>query len=122
MICCAVHCAVGCSVTLKWTIHLRSWASTTSTNSIRNVAVGRVRKLIYTNSRMCWSRNVLQLGDGGPTRFGRYFSTVDLAVSNPSIASSATIFREPQVGLARHVHPMSSPSSRDIRGRPGLAD
>ena len=31
MICCAVHSAVGCAVTLKCTIRRRSWAWTTNT-------------------------------------------------------------------------------------------
>src|SRR5262249_7679718 len=46
MICCAVHTAVGCSVTLKCTTRLRWCASTTSTNSTRNAAVGTVKKSI----------------------------------------------------------------------------
>jgi len=78
-----------------------------------------MKKSIYTRSRRCWSRNVRRVGDGGLSRRGRYFSTVDLATSIPSFASSATILGEPHVGLAFHIRPMSSPSSGEIGGRPG---
>ena len=44
-ICWAVHCAVGCSVTLKWTTRRRWWASTTRTKSTRKRAVGTVERL-----------------------------------------------------------------------------
>jgi TRAP-type C4-dicarboxylate transport system permease large subunit len=42
-ICWAVQCAVGCSVTLKWTTRRRWWASTRRTKSTRRPAVGTVK-------------------------------------------------------------------------------
>ncbi|MGB5494448.1 MAG: hypothetical protein WBM97_08210 [Sedimenticolaceae bacterium] len=42
-----------------------------------------------------------------------------MATSIPSFANSATILGEPHVGLAFHIRPMSSLSSREIGGRPG---
>jgi hypothetical protein len=44
-ICWAVQFAVGCSVTLKWTMRRRWWASTTRTKSTRKPAVGTVKKI-----------------------------------------------------------------------------
>jgi hypothetical protein len=43
-ICCAVQAAVGCAVTLRWTMRRQSWDSTTNTNSTLKVAVGTVKK------------------------------------------------------------------------------
>ena len=40
------HAAVGCSVTPKWTLCLRSWCKSMKTMRSRNVAVGRTKKSI----------------------------------------------------------------------------
>ncbi len=104
---------------MQWTIRRRSWASATNTKSTRSVAVGTIKKSIDTRSFTCWSRNVVHVGEGGRSRRGWYFSTVDLATAIPSFRSSATIRGEPQVGLACHIRLMRFRNSRDIRGRPG---
>src|SRR5215510_11591370 len=44
MTCWAVHSAVGCSVTLKWTRRRRSWARMSRTNSTVWVTVGTTKK------------------------------------------------------------------------------
>jgi len=58
--------------------------------------------------------NVFQVGDGGLSRWGRNFSTVDFATLIPSFESSATILGEPQVGLAFHIRRIRPISSRGI--------
>ena len=40
------HAAVGCAVTPKWTLCLRSWCKTMKTMRSRNVAVGKTKKSI----------------------------------------------------------------------------
>ena len=75
----AVHCAVGCSVTLRWTILRRSCARTTKTNNTLNVAVGTTKKSIATRSFKCRSRNVRQVAEGNLSSRGLYLSTVDFA-------------------------------------------
>ena len=67
-ICCAVHIAPGDSVTLKWTIRLRSWARTTKTNSTLNDTVGTVKKSMDTRSFAWLLRNARHDGDGGLRR------------------------------------------------------
>jgi hypothetical protein len=48
--CCAVQVAVGCAVTATWTTRRRWWASMTSTNKTRPVAVGTTKK----SAAMIW--------------------------------------------------------------------
>jgi len=49
----------------------------------RSHTVETVKKSIATVCRKCCSRTVRHEGDGGLRSFGRYFSTVDLAISIP---------------------------------------
>ena len=44
-----------------------------------------------------------QVGDGAPGGRMRYFSTIDLATSMPSLHSSPTMRGEPHVELAREI-------------------
>ena len=118
-ICWAVHSAVGCSVTLKWTILRRSCARTTKTNNTLNVAVGTTKKSIATRSFKCRSRNVRQVAEGNLSLCGLYLSTVDFATSIPNLRSLATMRGEPHVGLDRHIRLMSCRNSGAIFGRPG---
>ena len=48
--CCAVHAAVGCSVTATWTIRRRSCAKMTRTKSSRKVTVGTTKR----SAAMIW--------------------------------------------------------------------
>src|SRR5882724_2189991 len=77
--CCAVHCAVGCCVTLKCTMRRRSCTRITNTNSTLKVTVGTVKKSQETKSSTWLFRNALHGGEEGLRDRGRYFSTVDLA-------------------------------------------
>src|SRR5712691_258173 len=58
MTCCAVHSAVGCSVTLKWTIRRRWCASSTKTNRTRpvprqtNQPFSRPELIVATDTRL----------------------------------------------------------------------
>src|SRR5215831_8576894 len=61
-ICWAVHTAVGCSMMLKCTTRLRSWARITSTKSTRNATVGTVKKSSATRSGIWFFRKVLHVG------------------------------------------------------------
>ena len=117
--CCAVHAAVGCSVTLQWITCQRSWARMTSPKSTLHVTVGTVKKSRATNSRMWFFRNAFHVGDGGLRARTRYFSTVDLATSIPSCRSSPTTRGEPQVGLACHISRIKSRTPFAIEGLPG---
>ena len=73
--CCAVHCAVGCSVTLKWRTFRRSWAETISTKSTLNPTRGTVKKSRATSSvRWCFKK-ARQAGAGGHRGRTPYCST-----------------------------------------------
>jgi hypothetical protein len=62
MIFCAVHAAVGCSVTLKRNTRHRLCASTMNTYSTRKLAVGSVRRSIETkiNGQLLSEGEILQ--------------------------------------------------------------
>src|SRR6266567_4915831 len=97
-ICFAVHCAVGCSVTLKCTMRRRSWARITNTKITLKVAVDTVKESQATKSWTWLFRNAFQVGEAGLRERGRYVSTVDLATAMPSFWSSPTIRGDPHVG------------------------
>src|SRR5262245_16755556 len=65
-------------------------------------------------------RKVFHVGEGSWRCRTRYFSTVDLVTSMPSLCSSPTIRGEPQVGLAGHMSWMSVRISLALEGRPGV--
>ena len=98
--CCAVHCADGLAVTLKYTTRLRSCETMTSTYRMRKVAVTTTKKSMPTVQSRWFSRNVRHSWDGGPRRFGLYFRTVESLTRTPILASSAWIRGLPQVGFA----------------------
>jgi hypothetical protein len=79
-----------------------------------------VKKSHDTRSWTWFVRNAFQLGEDGLRPFGRYFFTVDLATSMPILWSSPTIRGEPQLGLEFHISRMSSRTSLEMVGRPGL--
>src|SRR6266849_9963854 len=90
------------------------------TKSTRKVAVGTVKKSHATISATWLFRKVFHVGDDGLRRFGRYFSTVDLATSMPSLCSSPTMRGAPHVGLEPHMSRISLRTSLETPGRPGL--
>ena len=57
---------------------------------------------------------------GGVLDRPRYFSTVDLATSMPSLPNSPTIRGEPQPGLASDILRINALISFDTDGLPGL--
>jgi hypothetical protein len=92
----------------------------TRTKSTVCLTVGTTKKSRATRSCTWFARKAFQVGNGGSRPLGRYFSTVDLATSMPSLRSSPTIRGEPQVGFAHHIVRMSSRTSLAIAGRPGF--
>jgi hypothetical protein len=97
-----------------------SCARITRTKSTRNVMVGTVQKSRATRSCMGFLRNVSHVGDRGFRWCSRYFSTVDLATSKPSVRSAPTIRGVPYVGLDRHMAWISARSFLARAGRLGL--
>ena len=71
--------------------------------SIRNVAVGTVKKSMAAVSAAWFFRNVRHVGDEGLPDQSMYFLTVDSATSWPSKASSARILGAPQVRFSRDI-------------------
>ena len=122
MICCAVHSAVGCSVTLKCSTRRRSCASTTNTNNTLNCSVGTVKKSMETNWPTWLVRKVFHVWDGSLRCFGIKRETVRSEISTPSLRSSPWIRGAPQSRLAAAMLPISLRISDLIRGRPGLFD
>ena len=85
----AVHWAVGCSVTLKWTTRRRAWVSTMKTKRTLKETVGTTKKSVATRSFTWLSRNARQVGDGGFLGRTMYFSTVDLLTAMLSLGELA---------------------------------
>ena len=65
-------------------------------------------------------RNAFHVGDGDLLDRTRYFSTVDLATSIPSLRSSPTIRGEPQLILASDILRINALISSGTCGLPGL--
>jgi hypothetical protein len=63
--CCQIHCAVGCRVTLTWTIRLRPCAMKTSAYIVRRVRVCTGNRSTAQIADAWFCRNVRQLCDGG---------------------------------------------------------
>jgi len=117
-ICCDVHSAVGCSVTLKCTILRRSCASTMRTNRTRNVAVGTVKKSIETSSLIWLSRNALHDCEGGCGLLGIKRETVLSEMLIPSFRSSPCTRGAPHNGFAPTILRINSRIPRSFPGRP----
>src|SRR3990172_3401101 len=115
--CCAVHCADGLEVTLKYTTRLRSCETMTSTDRMRKVAVTTTKKSMPTVQSRWFSRNVRHVWDGGPRRFGLYFRTVESLTWIPSLASSAWMRGLPQVGFVSHIWRINLRTSGTTLGR-----
>jgi hypothetical protein len=64
-------------------------------------------------------RKAFHVGDDGFLGRTRYFSTVDLATSMPSLRSSPTIRGEPQLILASDILRINALISSGTRHRPG---
>ncbi len=119
MVCCAVHSALGCSVTLKCSTRRRSCASTTSTNNTLNCSVGTVKKSMETNWPTWLVRKVFHVWDGSLFCFGIKRETVRSEISTPSFRSSPWIRGAPQSGLAAAMVVIRLRISALNRGRPG---
>jgi hypothetical protein len=82
--------------------------------------VGTTKKSRDTNSCIWFFKKVFHGGDDGLRSRTRHVSTVDLAVSMPSLRSSPMIWGEPHVGFACYMSRISMRTSWAIAGRPGL--
>ena len=85
-----------------------------------NRTVGATMKSIETISLAWFSRKLRHVWLGGFLVLAMYFSTVDFETVMPSFASSPTICGEPQVGFIVDMVRISSWTSLDVAGRPGL--
>jgi len=76
-------------------------------------------KSTETRSFTWLSRKARQVGDGVLRARTMYFSTVDLATSMPSLASSPAMRGDPQAGLAVDILRIRARTSSATAGRPG---
>src|SRR6185369_5543139 len=81
------------------------------------------KKSTETRSFTWFYRNARHVGDGGFLVLTMYLSTVDLATSIPSLASSPTMRGEPQRRLVVDISRIRSRTASSSAGRPaGLRD
>ena len=105
---------------MKWTTRRRLWLRITSTNRIRNFAVGTVKKSIETLFIIWLFKNVRHVWDAGlGFRRGIRLDTVRSEISIPSFSSSPWILGAPQSELAFAILRIRSRISGLTGGRPG---
>ena len=116
--CCAIHGAVGWSVTAVWTMRRRSCPRMTSTNSSRNVTVGTTNRSAATIWLAWVVRKVRQVCDGGRGCRRMYFATVDWLTVMPNFCSSPWMRGAPQSGFAVDSSRIRARTSVSTLGRP----
>src|SRR5262245_58922724 len=124
--CCAVHSAVGCSVTFQCKMRRLPTSRTTKTYSTRKDAVTTMKKSVASTDRAWFRTNVLHacVPRRGLSRHdSMYRLTVRGETRIPSFTrSSAAIRSSPHVRLATAIVLISRCRSAGIGGRPGARD